>query len=59
MRYKVKASFNEEQRKGFIVTHTMEKGFETASEMTNEMGKFLASYNSTYCHHLHFEVRET
>lgn len=58
MRYKVTAKFQEEQRKGFIVTHVMEKEFELAPEMSDAIMSFLASYDSRYCHHMDFHVKE-
>lgn len=57
-RYKVIASFQEEQRKGFVVTHSIEKEYETADELTQGMGIFLSKYNSEFCHHLDFHVVE-
>lgn len=58
MRYKVTATFQEEQRKGFIVTHQMIKEFGTALQMSEATMKFLASYDSQYCHHMDFHVVE-
>lgn len=58
MRYKVTAIFQEEQRKGFIVTHQIDKEFETALEMSDVTMGFLASYDSRYCHHMDFHVTE-
>ncbi len=58
MRYKVMATFQEEQRKGFIVTHQVEKEFDTAFDMSSAIDTFLHQYNSQYCHHLEFHVVE-
>ena len=58
MRYKLTASFQEEQRKGFVTTHEISKEFETAKEMSDEADLFLRSYDSKFCHHLKFQVIE-
>jgi len=58
MRYKVFATFKEEQRKGFIVTHQFEKEFDSASDMSSAVDTFLHKYDSRYCHGLNFHVEE-
>jgi hypothetical protein len=58
MRYSINASFQEEQRTGFIVTHQMSKEYDTARELSNATMQFLTGYDSTCCHHLKFEVIE-
>jgi len=59
MRYKVYAFFQEEQRKGFVVSHLMEKEFDDNDEMNQKVMTFLSSYNHRYCHGLIFHVDET
>lgn len=58
MRYKVMATFQEEQRKGFIVTHVMEQEYDTAFDMSSAVDTFLHTYDSKFCHHLEFHVVE-
>jgi len=57
-RYKITASFKEEQRKGFVVGHVLEKEYETALQVTQAMGLFLSKYDSRYCFSLQFHVVE-
>lgn len=57
-RYKIIASFKEEQRKGFVVTHHLEKEYETAQNLTECVMRFLVKYNSEYCKGLDFHVME-
>jgi len=57
-RYRVKASYKIEQRRGFVVSHVLEEWYETASEVSNGMSLFLRDYNSEYCHSLDFHVVE-
>lgn len=58
MRYTIKATFHEEQRRGFVVTHQLEKQYNTAAELTEGMAGFLQGYNSEYCNHMDFHVIE-
>lgn len=59
MRYKLIASFQEEQRKGFVVTHQIDKEFDNNDELNQASSIFLSSYNHEYCHHLKFQVVES
>ena len=58
MRYTLNATFQEEQRTGFIVTHVITKEFDNARDMSDEADSFLRAYDSKYCHHLKYEVIE-
>ena len=57
-RYHLVASFQEEQRKGFIVVHTADKEFNDNIELNEHVRLWLSAYHSEYCHHLKFEVTE-
>ena len=58
MRYHLKAIFQEEQRKGFIVTHQISKEYDIAIDCSNDGDEFLRTYHSKNCHHLDFHVME-
>ena len=58
MRYRLRASFNEEQRRGFIVTHTIDQEFDDNMELNKAADNFLSSYNHDYCHHMDFHITE-
>ena len=59
MRFKVSGIFQEEQRKGFIVTHQISKEFDNLILMSDYSDIFLQQYNSKCCHHLKFNVEES
>ncbi|QMU55406.1 MAG: hypothetical protein GKS07_11210 [Nitrosopumilus sp.] len=45
-------------KKGYAVTHSLEKEFTSARELTDAMEKFLDNYNSKYCHSLDLHLTE-
>jgi hypothetical protein len=58
MRYRLQASFSEEQRKGFVVKHTIDREFDDAEELSTVAMTFLSSYDSKYCHGMSYHVVE-
>ncbi len=58
MRYHINGHYVVEMRKGFPVHHTIEKSFETASELTTALNTFTSEYDSKYCYGLAIGVSE-
>jgi len=58
MRYRILAHYQEEQRKGFVVTHQMDREFDELKEGSKILCDFTSSYIPEYCHHLDIRVAE-
>ena len=58
IRYHLNGHFVVEMRKGFPVHHVIEKGYETAIELTQALNQFTSEYDSTYCYGLMIGVSE-
>ena len=57
-KWRIQGSYKIEQRKGFIVTHSINSLFDTAGECSNGGQLFLKDYNSKHCYCLELHVDE-
>lgn len=57
-RYQLKASFKEEQRKGFVVTHQIDFETDNHQELNQKILDFTMSYNHQWCYSMNFIVTE-
>jgi len=58
MRYHLNGIFKEEQRRGFAVTHQIQKDYETEKELARALGLFMNDYNPEYCYGLAIGISE-
>ena len=58
IRYHLNGHFVVEMRKGFPVHHQIEKGYETAIELTEALNQFTSEYDSRHCYGLMIGVSE-
>lgn len=58
MRYHLNGFFKEEQRRGFVVTHLIQKDYETEKELSHALGLFMKDYNPEYCYGLSIGMSE-
>ena len=57
-RYHLIAEFKEEQRKGFVVTHTIDVEIDSHNELNEKLESFTMSYNHNYCHSMKLQLME-
>ena len=57
-RYHIHGFFKEEQRRGFVVCHELDKHIETIVELQDVYKTFLASYNPRFCYGLSIGIVE-
>jgi len=57
-RYHLVAEFKEEQRKGFVVTHTIDVEIDSHNELNEKLESFTMSYNHNYCHSMKLQLIE-
>jgi len=57
-RYHLVAEFKEEQRKGFVVTHTINIEIDSHNELNDKLESFTMSYNHNYCHSMKLQLIE-
>lgn len=58
MRYHFNGIYKEEQRRGFVVTHLLQKDYDTAKELAQALGQFMNDYNPEYCYGLSIGISE-
>ena len=58
MRYHFNGIYKEEQRRGFVVTHLLQKDYDTANELAQALSRFMKDYNSEYCYGLSIGISE-
>ena len=57
-RYRLMASFIEEQRVGFQVHHTIDVEIDSHNELNEKLESFTMSYNHNYCHSMKLQLIE-
>ena len=57
-RYHIHGFFKEEQRRGFVVCHELDKHVETIVELQDVYETYLASYNPRFCYGLSIGIVE-
>lgn len=58
MRYHFNGIYKIEQRRGFVVTHILQKDYDTEKELSKALGQFMNNYNPEYCYGLSIGISE-
>jgi len=58
MRYHIHGFFKEEQKRGFVVCHEIDKHTENSLEIAEILNIFTASYDMNYCYGLSIGIVE-